>query len=119
MRVCEGSTVDMRLTSVLLPLPHNQLVLNTKARESAPEIEHLLFMPDMGLWFADHALNRAPNATDVWQGSGYHFATERRTINRRGYGSVGGWIKNTTHVKFFFLDKQTAMLFKLTWGGSC
>jgi hypothetical protein len=117
MKVWPGSTVDTRLTKVEVPLPHSQLVLNKHIRETAPEIQHLLFMPEMDLWFQDHNLNRAPNPVDVYKNSGYDFATDRRIINVRGLGSVGGWVKETNQINFYFLDPKMAVLFKLVWCG--
>ena len=108
------------MVTVSLKLPHAELVVNGKASKEYPESARLLFMPDMGLWFADHQLDRAPDPVDLYgdAASPYHFATELRVHNIRGRGTVGGWISEPTHVKFFFKDKKTAMLFKLTWGGS-
>ena len=114
------AAVRRSLITVLIKLPHNELVINSKAPKDSSEASRLLFMPDMGLWFADLNLDRAPDPIDLYSNpsSPYHFATELRIHNTRGRGAVGGWISEPTHVRFMFKDKKTAMLFKLTWGGS-
>lgn len=117
MKVAKGSSIDRLLDKVEIALPHEQLVLNRNVRVTAPEAQHLLFMPDLGLWFSNHDLHRAPNPSDLLNCPYYNFATERRVHNIRGLGSVGGWVKETTHIYFYFTDAKMAMLFKLAWGG--
>lgn len=110
-------TKQSDLIRVVLKLPHDQLVMNMRAREEAPEIQHCLFMPELCDWIHHYRLNQAPDIVHILKIPDYDFSIERRIHNMRGYGSVGGWVKKTTHVNFYFRDKRIAILFKLTWGG--
>lgn len=120
-----------KLIQVELKLPHAEIVIQKQKVKSGGKVwtydpgqptpdDVVLFMPDMGIWFDEHDLNRAPDHTKLYgDHSPYQYATELRIKNVRGHGNVGGWIKEATHVRFYFKDKKAAMLFKLTWGGSC
>jgi hypothetical protein len=120
-----------KLTTVDLALPHPELVIKKKqvrrgnssswvykANEQDDDVIVLL-MPDMGLWLDERA-KRAPVFHDIYGKPDhlYTYGIELRCKNTRAPGEVGGWSKEPTHARFYFVSKDLALLFKLTWGGA-
>jgi hypothetical protein len=122
-----------KLIQVDLKLPHPELTVKKKYvnRVSGGTIwtykvnedDHdtkIVFGSDLGDWFASRpALRRAPVFHEIYgvPYCQYTYATELRCKNTRAPGEVGGWNKDPTHVRFYFADKDVALLFKLTWAG--
>jgi len=119
-----------RLTQVELALPHSQVEVHKKAIShnsqnlwvykinEEDDNEDIYLRSDMADWLEAHG-KKAPVFHDIYGRPEAHYTwgVELRTKNTRGYGQVGGWIKDPTHVRFYFTDATVAMLFKLTWGG--
>jgi hypothetical protein len=100
-----------------VPVPHLHLIITTHTKSNDMPYSRVVFEQELFEWFEERKLIRAKEHSLIWTqpDNQYDYGTDLRIKAQREPGRRDPWDREATHVRFWFRDKQVAMMFKLTW----